>query len=104
MLVVWLLLFAGAVLGFIQLFTFSTRFKSRADYVWASHLVDTLVALRASDDQLNEFLSKSDQHKSWYDRKYKICLALVVGQAVCLFAAFAVLGVSMYRFLASGLR
>jgi hypothetical protein len=99
---VWVLLSGTGALGFIQVFTFSSRFKSRADYLWACHLVDTLVALRASDEQLNRLLAKSDQHKNWHHRKYRICVLLVLAQGICLVAAFGLLAYPVYRILSQG--
>jgi hypothetical protein len=93
----WILLSAAAVLGFVQVFTFSSRFKSRADYLWSCHIVDTLVALRAPDEKLNEFLARSDKHKNWHGRKYILCVSLVLTQGVCLAVAFGLLAFPTYR-------
>jgi hypothetical protein len=96
---VWILLAAAAVLGFVQIFLFSSRFKSRADYLWACHLVDTLLALQASDEHLDRFLAKSDKHNKLHQRKYVACVVLILAQGVFLLVAFGLLAYPTYRML-----
>jgi hypothetical protein len=101
---VWSLLAAAAVLGFVEVFLFSSRFKSRADYLWACHLVDTLVGLRVSDEHLNKFLAQSDKHKKSHQQKYIACVLLILAQGTFLLAAFGFLAYPIYRMLSGGSR
>ena len=93
----WFVLVSVAILGFFQVFLFSTRFKSRADYVWTSHIVDTIVQLKGSDQKLDEFLAKSDSHKESSERKYHACLALVITEGILLLFAFGLLAMCLLR-------
>ena len=95
--VAWVGLGGIVALGFLQIFMFSSRFRSKAEYLWASHIADTIVQLKGPEVKLNEFLAKSDQHRAWYERKYFICVALVVAQGVVLLAVFVVLALAMHR-------
>jgi len=93
----WLILAVAAALGFAQMLTFSRRFRSAAEYRWASHIVDTVVQLKGDDKTLNEFLAKSDKHKLSHDRTYRVCFWLNVGEFVCLFIGFGQLACAMVR-------
>jgi hypothetical protein len=97
--IVWILLSGAAVFGFIQVFSFSSRFKSRADYLWACHMVDTLVALQASDEHLSKFLAKSDKHNHGHQRKFIVCVLFILAQGLFLLAAFGLLAYPIYRML-----
>ena len=84
---------------------FSSRLKSRADYLWACHLVDTLIALQhlghgVSDEHVNKFSTESDKHNKLHKLKYIACLLLVLAQGVFLLVAFALLAYPIYRMLA----
>lgn len=92
----WVSLAVTTALGLTQIFFFSSRFKVQADYLWASHLTDAVVQFDGTDEKIEEFSKKADRHKKLYDRQYKICVALFVGQTIALFVAFACLAVFMW--------
>jgi hypothetical protein len=111
--VVWTLLCGGAALGFIQVFLFSSRFKSHADYLWGSLLIDTRVTVRKVIEDLGrspgpglasdeDFLEQADKHKRSHHRKYIMCRWLILAQALSLLAAFVLLAYPVYRMLLSG--
>ncbi|MBI2089325.1 MAG: hypothetical protein HYT78_11365 [Deltaproteobacteria bacterium] len=87
----WIALAITATLGFVQVFVFSSRFKTRADYLWACHLTDVVVQVDGSNEKIDEFWNKADRFKRRYDRQYRICAALVVAQGLALLVAFGLL-------------
>lgn len=99
----WFSLIATAFLGFIQIYAFSKRFRSRAEYLHGCLISDVIVQTGGSDEKLEEFLWRSDQA----DRRFKHgaiwCQALVLGQAVCLLSAIGFLTVFAWNcFVATG--
>lgn len=100
----WAALAATAILGFIQVFFFSSRFKAKADYLWTSQSIDLLMRIQGSDKKVNEFLRKADHYRQRYERQSKICVMLLLMQGVALLAAFSFLAVFMWmNFKARGL-
>jgi hypothetical protein len=87
----WTALAVTAVLGFVQIFFFSSRFKAKADYLWTSHLTDVVLQFGGSDERVEEFSGKADRYKERYDRQYKLCVAFLFMQGVALFTAFGFL-------------
>jgi hypothetical protein len=100
----WAALVATALLGFIQVFFFSSRFKARADYLWTSQLTDLLARIQGSDKKLDEFLQKSDRYRRRYDRQHTLCVILLLSQGIALLTAFSFLAIFMWtNFKARGL-
>ena len=100
----WIVLAITATLGFMQIFFFASRFKARADYLWACTMTDVVVQTHGSDEKLDEFLNQGDRFKRRYDLQFKISVALIVGEAVALLTAFGLLARFMWlNFAAKGL-
>ena len=95
--VTWILLLITAILGFVAIYSFSRRFKAKADYLHGCMMSDVILELKASDEKLNEFCFKSDQAKKKFDLAYNWCVGLVAAQATSLFIAFLCLSVFVYK-------
>ena len=93
----WLLLLATALLGFAQIYSFSRRFKAKAEYLHGCMMSDVIVQIKGSNEKLDKFLFKSDQAEKTFDLAYKWCVGLVVAQATSLFIAFLCLSVFVYK-------
>lgn len=93
----WFLLVVTAMLGFFEIYSFSRRFKARAEYLHGFMMTDVILQLKGSDEKLDEFLSKSDQAQIISDLTYKWCVGLVAGQAIFMFLAFLCFSVFIYK-------
>lgn len=93
----WILLLITAIIGFAEIYSFSRRFKDKAEYLHGCMMSDVIVELKGSDEKLNEFLFKSDQAKKNFDLAYNWCVGLVAAQAASLFLAFLCLSVFVYK-------
>jgi hypothetical protein len=89
----WFALLAAAAVGFIQIYAFARRFRSRAEYLHACLISDVIVQTGGSDAKLEDFCWRSDQA----DRRFKHgavwCQVLVLAQALFLFSAIGFLTV-----------
>ena len=95
--VTWMLLVITAILGFAEIYSFSRRFKAKAEYLHGCMMSDVILEFKGSDETLKEFLSKSDQAKKNFDLTYNWCVGLVAGQAASLLLAFLCLSVFVKR-------
>lgn len=93
----WLFLVITAMLGFLEIYSFSRRFKARAEYLHGCMMTDVILQLKSSDEKLDEFLSKSDQAKRISELTYKWCVGLVAGQAISMFLGFLCFSVFIYK-------
>lgn len=93
----WFLLVVTAMLGFFEIYSFSRRFKAKAEYLHGCMMTDVILQLKGSDEKLDEFLSKSDQAKRNSDLTYKWCVLLVAAQAISMFLAFLCFSVFIYE-------
>lgn len=100
----WITLIATSVLGFMQIFFFSGRFKVKADYLWKSHLTDVVLHFGGSDEKVEEFSDKADGYKRCYDRQYWLCIVLLLVQFFLLLISFGCLAIFIWlNYKAKGL-
>ena len=98
----WVTLVLCAISGFLEIYFFSSRFKLRADYLYASHLVDLVVQLLGSDEKLREFDAESRLYKKQHDRRYYWCVGLTTVQAVLLLTGLILFALYMYANFCKG--
>lgn len=98
----WVALVACAVSGFLEIYFFSSRFRLGADYLYASHLVDVIVQLDASDEKLRKFDAEARLSKKRHDRRYYWCVGLTAVQAVLLVMGLVLFAVYMYANFGNG--
>lgn len=92
----WLFLLTTAPIGFVQIYFFSRRFKSKAEYLHGCMMSDVIVQSDGSDEKLDEFLYQSDKAKKKFDRSYKWCVCLVLAQGMLLLFSFVFFGFFIY--------
>ena len=93
----WILLLLTAILGFAVIYSFSKRFKAKAEYLHGCMMSDVTIDLKGSDEKLNEFCQRTYQAEKKFNLAFNLCVWLVAGQAVSILTAFLCLSVFVYK-------
>ena len=92
----WLSLVTIAIIGFLQIYAFSKRFLSKAEYLHALMIADNIVETKGSQEKLDEFLWKSDEAERKFERSYNWCIRLVLVQGALQLLSFIFFGLFLW--------
>jgi hypothetical protein len=88
----WFSLVTIAIIGFLQIYMFSKRFRPKAEHLHACMIADVIVQTKGSEKKLNEFLLKSDEADGQFKRSYKWCVGIVLAQGIIQVLSFIFFG------------
>lgn len=99
----WISLLITAVCGFLQVYSFSRRFREKANYLHACLMSDAVLDLEAAsgklqdpNKKLDEFLQKSHQADERFKKAYKWCVRSVLAQVIFLLLSFVLFAVFIW--------
>jgi hypothetical protein len=92
----WISLLMTALGGFIQVYSFSKRFRHKADYLHACLLTDTVLETKGSDEKLDEFIWKTHQADEQFRKNYYWCTGSVLAQGIFLLLSFIFFGLFIW--------
>jgi len=88
----WISLLMTALCGFFQVYSFSKRFRHKAEYLHACLITDAVLHTKGSDEKLDEFIWQSHQADKHFQRSYKWCTGSVLAQGIFLLLSFIFFG------------
>ena len=92
----WISLLMTALCGFLQVYSFSKRFRHKAEYLHACLLTDTVLQTKGSDDKLDEFIWNTHQADDHFRRSYYWCAGSVLAQGIFLLLSFIFFGLFIW--------
>lgn len=93
----WFLLLLTAILGFFEIYSFSKRFRAKAEYLHGCMMADAIIELKGSDEKLEDFLNKVHNANDVFDRSYNWCVRIVAFQAFTLLGGIICLSTFVYK-------